>query len=63
MYNEYTVKDMNEYTVKDSFLFWKEILDQDPDLFLASFGIQSLFTNIPLDEKIDIYIDIVFGKK
>ena len=54
---------MNEYTVKDSFLFWKEILDQDPDLFLASFGIQSLFTNIPLDEKIDIYIDIVFGKK
>ena len=35
---------INEYTVKDPFSFCKEILDQDPNLLLASFDIQSLFT-------------------
>ena len=38
---------INEYTFKDSFSFCKEIIDQDPNLFMASFDIQSLFTNIP----------------
>ena len=51
-----------EYTVKDSFTFCKELLDQDPNLFMASFDIQSLFTNIPLDETIDICVDMVFEK-
>ena len=53
---------LNEYTVKDSFSFCKEILDQDPNLFMASFDIQSLFTNIPLDEMINICVDLVFHK-
>ena len=43
-----------------SFPFCKEILDQDPNLFMVSFDIQSLFTNIPLDETIDIGVDMVF---
>ena len=30
---------INEYTVKDSFPFCKEILYQDPNLFMASFDI------------------------
>ena len=41
----------------------KEILDEDPNLLMASFDIQSLFTNIPLDEIIDISVDTVFDKK
>ena len=54
---------INEFTVKDSFSFCEEILDQNPNLFMASFDIQSLFTNIPLDETIDIQVDLVFRKK
>ena len=54
---------INEYTVKDSFSFSKEIIDQDPNLFMASFDIQPLFTNIPLDESIDICVDMVFEKR
>ena len=54
---------VNEYTVKDSFSFCKEIPDQDPNLFMASFDIQSLFTNIPLNETINICVDLVFHKK
>ena len=30
---------------------------------MASFDIQSLFTNIPLDKKIDICFDIVYNKR
>ena len=39
----------NEYKVNDTFSFYKEIVSQGPQLFMASFDIQSLFTNIPLD--------------
>ena len=44
----------NEYTVKDSFQFAEEICEQDPTLSMGSLDIDSLFTNIPLDETIDI---------
>ena len=54
---------INEYTVIDSFSFSKEIIDQDPNLFMASFDIQLLFTNIPLDDTIDIYVDMLFEKR
>ena len=49
----------NEYTVKNSIEFAKEInmfKFSDP-LFLASFDVKSLFTNIPLEETIDICLD------
>ena len=29
---------------------------------MASFDIQSLFTNIPLDETVDIFVDMVYNK-
>ena len=48
---------INEYTVKDSFSFYKDILDQDSNLLMVSFNIQSLFTNIPL------VFGLVFRKK
>ena len=47
----------NEYTVKDSFHFAEEICEQDPSLYMGSLDIDSLFTNIPLDETIDICIN------
>ena len=56
---QYTI---NEYTVKYSFSFCKEIVNQDSQLFMASFDIKSLFTNIQLDETIDICIDMAYNK-
>ena len=50
----------NEYTVKDSFQFTEEICEQDPTLTMGSLDVDSLFTNIPLDETIDICINQLF---
>ena len=44
---------------KDSFEFAKNVRNQNPDLFMASFDIDSLFTN----ETIDISIKKLFGRK
>ena len=48
---------------RDSFSFCKEIKDQDSTLFMASFDIQSLFANIPLDETINVCVDRAFQNK
>ena len=56
---EFTI---NEYTVKDSFSFSNEIRNKSTSLYMASFNIQSLFTNIPLDETIDICLELLFNK-
>ena len=37
--------------------FAEEICQQEPNLHMASLDVDSLFTNIPLDETIDICID------
>ncbi len=51
----------NQYTVKDSFSFAKEISSIKSDgLFMASLDVKSLFTNIPLDETIEICSDALF---
>jgi hypothetical protein len=57
---EFTI---NEYTVKDSFSFAEEIVEQDSKLYMVSFDVESLFTNIPLDETIDICVDRVYHRK
>ena len=44
----------NEYTIKDSFSFAKEVLEFEASLFMASFDIKSLFTNIPLTERLNL---------
>ena len=44
----------NEFTVKDSFAFVEEIVHQDSKLFMGSLDVDSLFTNIPLEETINI---------
>ena len=38
----------NEYTIKDSLTFSEELQSFDSKLVMASFDIDSLFTNIPL---------------
>ena len=53
----------NKYSGKDSFDFAKEILQQNFDCFMASLDITSLFTNIPLDETINICSNELFDKK
>ena len=47
----------NEFTVKDSFACVDDILTQNSDLYMTSLDVYALFTNIPLDETIDICIN------
>ena len=56
----YTV---NEYTVKDTFSFVSEITSfrKEVNLVMASFDVSSLFTNIPLEESIDLCIELLFS--
>ena len=51
----------NEYTVKDSFAFAKEVVDQDASLHMASLDVDSLFTNIPLEETLNICVNSLFS--
>ena len=49
------------YSVKDSFSFVEELRSFDfNDKFLISFDVESLFTNIPLNETIDIAVHLIF---
>ena len=50
----------NVYTVKDSFQFAEEIGEQNSSLSMSSLDVDSLFTNIPLDETINICISQLF---
>ena len=54
---------LNKYTVRDSFSFCDEIQEQDNNLYIASFDIESVFTNIFLDETINLCVNNVFGNK
>ena len=53
----------HEHTVTDSFHFAEEICKQDPNLYMASLDVDSLFTNIPLNKTIDICIDSLYNDK
>ncbi len=53
----------NQYVCKDSFSFAADVRNQNPDLYMASFDVDSLFTNIPLDETIEICVKKLFGRK
>ena len=50
----------NEYTIKDSFTYAEELQSFDSKLVMASFDIESLFTNIPLQETIDLCVENLF---
>ena len=53
----------NQFVCKDSFAFAAEIRNQNPGLYMSSFDVDSLFTNIPLDETIEICVKKLFGRK
>ena len=50
----------NEFTVKDSFHFAEEIVDQQHDLFMGSLDVDSLFSDIPLEQTIEICTNGLF---
>ena len=53
----------NEFTVKDSFAFAEEIVHQDSNLFMGRLDVDSLFTNIPLEETINICTNLVYNNE
>ena len=52
---------VNEVTVHDSFLFAEEVVNFDANCIMASLDVESLFTNIPLDETIENCINNLFA--
>ena len=54
---------LNEHTIKDSSLFAAELLNYDSNLIMASFDVESLFTNTPLQEINDLCVEILFNHK
>ena len=51
---------MTSIKVKDSFAFAEEIVHQDSKLFMGSLDVDSLFTNIPLEETINICTNLLY---
>ena len=51
----------NKFTIKNSFELAKKVIEQDSGLFMASLDVEFLFTNIPLEETINISCDSLFG--
>ena len=50
----------NEYTVKDSLAFAEEIVEQDSQFFMGSLDVDSLFTDVSLEDTIDICTNTLF---
>ena len=50
----------NQFTLMDSFEFTKLICEQGVGLFMASLDVHSLFTNVPLEETINICANELF---
>ena len=52
----------NDYSCKDTFSFASQVKNANiPKMFLASYNVNSLFTNIPLQEFTDIAINLIFN--
>ena len=50
----------NDYTIKDSFSVANEVLDFYASCFMESFDIKSLFSNIPLTEKLNLCVQNLY---
>ena len=54
----------SEHCAKDTFSFVEELKEVSMlNSFMVSFDVNSLFTNIPLNETIDIAVTIILDKK
>ena len=51
----------NEFTVENSFGFTEEVVNYDHYLYMASLDVESLFTNIPLEETIKNCVNHLFS--
>ena len=52
---------LTDYCTQDSFSFVKEVQEVSvSDYFMVSYDVCNLFTNIPLNETIDLAVDIIF---
>ena len=52
---------LTDYCTRSSFSFVKEVQGVSvSDYFMVSYDVCSLFTNIPLNETIDLAVDIIF---
>ena len=51
----------NEFTVKSCFAFAEETVHQDSKLFMGSLDVDSLFNNIPLEETINAYTNLLYN--
>ena len=54
----------SSHCISDLFMFAKTMqnLDIDPNVFMCSFDVSSLFTNVPLDETIKICSEALYGQ-
>ena len=50
----------NEFSVKNYFDFAEEVANYDHNLYMGSLDVESLFTNVPLEETIKNYSPIIF---
>ena len=50
----------NNFTVKNRIEFSKEICEQNPEYFMASLDVESLFTSMPLEETRKICCDSLY---
>ena len=50
----------NEYTVNDTFALADQIVEQGSEFFMGNLDVDSLFTNIPLEETIDICTNTLY---
>ena len=50
----------NEYMVKGLFAFAEKTVKQDSQFFVGNLDVDFLFTNIPLEETIDICLNTLF---
>ena len=53
---------INEFTVKDSFPFTKDIVEQDSNFYMGSLDVDSLFTNILLEETINVWTESIYDQ-
>ena len=53
----------NDFVTTDSFSFSNDIKSQNVNSFMVSYDVDSLFTNIPLNETIDICIDKLYTRR
>ena len=53
----------NQFTVKDSFAFGEEIVHKDSKRFMGSLDVDSLLSNIPLEETINICTNFLYSNE